>query len=178
MELNFPDTLECEGIHLRALHMDDAEVFFSEYTRDPEVARFLRWRPHRSAEETMAFIQERVSMRDLGHGCYWALTLKDDGPIGLIGVRVEERGVNIGFGLSRQFWGKGYMRSAVRSVLNWAWQQHAIEHVSASCDVENQRSMDVLDKAGFQRTGIKRSIRPNLSDEPRDSYCYVITKPK
>jgi len=36
----------------------------------------------------------------------------------------------------------------------------------------------VLEKAGMQREGILRrfTVHPNISDEPRDSYCYSVVK--
>jgi RimJ/RimL family protein N-acetyltransferase len=36
----------------------------------------------------------------------------------------------------------------------------------------------VLEKAGMRREGLMRrwSVHPNISPEPRDSYCYSITK--
>jgi RimJ/RimL family protein N-acetyltransferase len=35
-----------------------------------------------------------------------------------------------------------------------------------------------MEKAGMQREGILKrwSIHPNISPEPRDSYCYAIVK--
>jgi ribosomal-protein-alanine N-acetyltransferase len=36
----------------------------------------------------------------------------------------------------------------------------------------------VMEKAGMTREGVLRrwSVHPNISAEPRDSYCYSITK--
>jgi ribosomal-protein-alanine N-acetyltransferase len=178
MRLDFPDKLEYAPVRLRRLRMDDADYFFEHYMRDPEVVKYLRWKPHSRMQETIEFIQKRVLMREQGSGCYWAITVREDRPIGLIGLRMQDLPVSLGFGLSRQFWGQGHMSAAVQCILNWAWQQREIERVSASCDSENHGSMGVLAKAGFQRTGIKKSIRPNLSDKPRDSYTYLITKPR
>jgi RimJ/RimL family protein N-acetyltransferase len=56
--------------------------------------------------------------------------------------------------------------------------QNAIYRVWATCDVENLASAHVLEKAGMQKEGILRRyiLHPNISPEPRDSYCYSVIK--
>jgi RimJ/RimL family protein N-acetyltransferase len=50
--------------------------------------------------------------------------------------------------------------------------------VNASTDIENIASQRVLEKAGMLREGLLRKyiVHPNISDVPRDSYIYAITK--
>jgi len=46
------------------------------------------------------------------------------------------------------------------------------------CDVENPASGRVLEKVGMRREGMLRRqmIHPNVSDAPRDCYCYAVVK--
>ena len=48
----------------------------------------------------------------------------------------------------------------------------------AVCDIDNLASARVMEKAGMQREGILKrwSVHPNISAEPRDSYCYAVVK--
>jgi hypothetical protein len=55
---------------------------------------------------------------------------------------------------------------------------YGIFRVWALCDVDNLASARVMEKVGMQREGILRRwiLHPNLSDEPRDVYCYSVVK--
>jgi RimJ/RimL family protein N-acetyltransferase len=56
--------------------------------------------------------------------------------------------------------------------------QNTIYRVWATCDVENFACAGVLIKAGMLKEGILRRyiLHPNISPEPRDSYCYSVVK--
>src|SRR5271165_2498543 len=51
-----PDRLETERLILRPIARGDALAIFAGYAQDPEVARYLIWRPHRRLTETEAYI--------------------------------------------------------------------------------------------------------------------------
>jgi RimJ/RimL family protein N-acetyltransferase len=86
--------------------------------------------------------------------------------------------VDLGYVLERASWGKGYMTEAVRFLVDWAVSQPSIYRVWATCDVTNLASAHVLEKVGMQREGVLRRwiMHPNLSEEPRDCYCYALVK--
>ncbi|HET9377415.1 MAG TPA: GNAT family protein, partial [Chthoniobacterales bacterium] len=52
--------------------------------------------------------------------------------------------------------------------------------VWAHCDIENLASARVLEKSGMSKEGILRrfSIRPSISQEPRDSIVYASVRPQ
>ena len=85
---------------------------------------------------------------------------------------------SLGYVLGREYWGQGYMTEAVKGIIAWALRQKDIYRIWAVSDVDNIGSARVMEKAGMQREGILRrwSVHPNISEEPRDSYCYAITK--
>ena len=65
-----------------------------------------------------------------------------------------------------------------RAIVEWAFQQPTIYRVNATTDIENIASQRVLEKSGMVREGLLRKyiVHPNLSDIPRDSYMYAITR--
>jgi RimJ/RimL family protein N-acetyltransferase len=83
--------------------------------------------------------------------------------------------VRLAFVLARPYWGRGYITEAARTLIEWAFYQPEIYRVEAYCDVENRASIRVLEKIGMQREGVLRrsGYAPNLSEEPRDSFCYA-----
>jgi len=56
--------------------------------------------------------------------------------------------------------------------------QEEIHRVSALCDIENAASARVLERIGMQCEGILRKsiMHPNVSDTPRDCFCYSVVK--
>ena len=92
----------------------------------------------------------------------------------------ERKYYKVGFGyhLARPEWGQGYATEAARALVEWALGQRRIFRIWTVCDVGNAASVRVLEKLGMVREGVLKrwSIRPNLSLEPRDSYCYALTR--
>src|SRR5436190_19905292 len=89
----------------RPAALADAHVVFEDYASDPDVARYMTWKPHRSVEETIEFLRrcERVWM---GESAFpWTLWLKESGAfVGLIEICVHANAVDLGYALARRRW--------------------------------------------------------------------------
>jgi RimJ/RimL family protein N-acetyltransferase len=174
-----PEILETERLRLRRAVMEDAEAIFMEYAQDPEVTKYLTWRPHRKVETVYEFLRLAMESWENGGAFQWAILRKNDARLmGMIGLRVDGHKLEVGYALARPYWGNGYMTEAVTALIGWALKQGDVYRVWAVCDVENAASARVMEKAGMRREGILRrwSVHPGCGDEPRDSYCYAITK--
>jgi [ribosomal protein S5]-alanine N-acetyltransferase len=174
-----PEQIETERLVLRKPRPDDALAIFEGWARDKEVTRYLTWYPHERIEQTQEFLQMCLLAWEHQTRFPYMIMLKETGQvIGMIDPRIEGPRVGIGYGAARVYWGKGYMTEATRAVIEWAFQQPALYRVYATTDVENVGSRRVLEKAGMQCEGILRKyiVHPNVSDIPRDSYIYAITK--
>ena len=70
------------------------------------------------------------------------------------------------------------MTEAMKAVMDWALRRGDVYRVWAVCDIDNLASARVMEKAGMQREGVLKrwSVHPNISAEPRDSYCYAVVK--
>ena len=159
--------------------MDDAEAIFEGYAQDNQVTRHLIWKPHVDIEETKRFLVECVAGWMGASNFPWAITLKENGElIGMIGLRVDGFKAEVGYALARPYWRRGFAAEALRPLVGWALEQPNIYRVWALCDVENVASARVLEKVGMQREGLLRRnvLHPNISDEPRDCYCYAVVK--
>jgi RimJ/RimL family protein N-acetyltransferase len=174
-----PKIIETLRLMLRPPVGSDAESIFTGYTQDAEVTKYLIWRPHENIEETRDFLRRCISAWEEGSAFPWIITRKEDERIiGMIECRIKGFGLNIGYALGRAHWGRGYMPEAARAVVDWGLSQDTIFRVWALCDVENLASARVMEKIGMQREGILRRciIHPNISDDPRDVYCYSVVK--
>jgi RimJ/RimL family protein N-acetyltransferase len=174
-----PETITTERLSLRKPRMEDAPVIFESYVRDPEVVRYLVWKPHKTVQETEQFLSGCMQLWRSGRDYAYAITLKENGSlIGMFGLHPLKMIVEVGYALARPHWGKGYMTEILRKVIDWAFTQPEMYRVQAFCDVENLASARVMEKAGMTREGLLRRyvLHPNLSAEPRDAYLYAIVK--
>jgi RimJ/RimL family protein N-acetyltransferase len=160
---------------LRAPRAEDAPAIFEAFASDPEVTRFLRWRPHRTLADAQRAMASRLRDLETGEELSWLLSLRGDGSVlGIISVWPGEGEAEIGFALGRRSWGQGLATEAIRSVVAWAFEPDSIARVWATCDVENLASARVLEKAGLQREGLleAHAVHPNLGPDLRDCLLY------
>ena len=174
-----PERIPTERLVLRKPRMEDASVLFERYACDPEVTRYLVWKPHKSLQETEQFLRTCEQLWRAGRDYTYAITLReDDNLIGMFSLHPMTVKLEVGYALAHPYWGKGYMTEALRTVIAWALKQPDIYRVQAFCDVENMASARVMEKAGMTREGRLRRfvLHKNISDEPRDAYLYAVVR--
>lgn len=166
------DLLTGPRVTLRAPTLDDAEALFA-IASDPDVPRYMSWRPHRNVSETRNVITEVLNI-----GGETTRLIDFDGVVvGAIGWRrPQPHIVDFGYYLGRQWWGRGLMSEAVQLVLDSAESDPAVYRVSAYCHVDNTASARVLERGGLTLEGLLRryTLLPNISDEPQD--CLLFAK--
>ena len=177
--MEVPETIQTERLILRKPCMEDALAIFEGYAQDPEVTRYLVWKPHRNIRDTEEFLLACGQLWRTGKDFAYSITLKeDDKLIGMFGLHPMNLKIEVGYALAHPYWGKGYMTEALCAVIDWAFTQPDIFRVQATCDVDNLGSARVMKKAGMEREGLLRRyiLHPNVSDEPRNVYLYAIVK--
>src|SRR4029453_153072 len=81
---------------------DAAPQLFEAYAQDPDVARYMIWRPHRGIDETIAFLDRCESAWQTGTAFPWTLWMKDDGRLaGMIEARLAGRAADMGSGVGK-----------------------------------------------------------------------------
>ena len=174
-----PLSFETRRLALRLPVPSDAAALFSAYTSNPSVSRFMMWVPHESVSTTGTFIAECISAAEQGARLPYVL-LEQGGrePIGMLEARPSSHKVDLGYVLSPEFWGRGYMPEAISSLTETALALPEIFRVQAFCDIENRPSQRALEKSGFSREGRHERfvVHPNLSAEPRPCYMYAKCK--
>jgi RimJ/RimL family protein N-acetyltransferase len=170
-------TIATERLILRPPRREDAEAIYQAYATDPEVARYVIWKPHRSIEETVAFLDHFLEHAE-GDGYPWIMTLPGGEIIGAVHLRVRVPWSEFGFNIAKRHWGRGYGTEAVRGVIGFGLALPAIYRVQAVCHVENGASARVMEKAGMVREGTLRRymLFPNLGSEPQDVFMYATTR--
>jgi [ribosomal protein S5]-alanine N-acetyltransferase len=178
--LNFPEEVETERLRLRWPTEADAEEIFARFASDPEVTRYMLWKPHRSVEDTYAFLRKRDTDPVIAGGQRWLLRLKTTGLLlGMIGCRrIEPHVLQFGYCLARDSWGQGYATEATRAMVPIWIALPEIERVQAFCDPTNVASAKVLERSGLQYEGTLRRyvVSPNFDNEARDARLYAAVK--
>ena len=173
----FPNAFSTARLVLRPVAPPDARLIFDSYAQDPEVTRFLTWRPHERIEQTQAYVA--ICLAASSSRTYVLIEQGSEKIIGALELRQSSPWcVGYGYVLARSSWGQGLMTEALATVADWALGQPGIWRIGDVCDVENLASARVMQKVGFTREGLlaRWSVHPNVSGEPRD--CFSFSKIK
>ncbi|HNT30147.1 MAG TPA: GNAT family N-acetyltransferase [bacterium] len=174
---NLP-TLETEHLLLRSMKLSDAEDMF-DYAADEQVTRYLTWTPHQSVDDSRKFLEYVLSRYDKGEPENWGMELKESstfiGTCGFMEIIREHNRAEIGYAMSRSYWGKGLMTEAVKAAINFGFETLGLNRIQARCDVPNIGSARVMEKAGMQYEGTLRQW-DLIKGEYRDVKLYAVLK--
>ena len=154
-----PD-LSTERLLLRKIRLNDAPDMF-EYSKDPEVTKYLLWDPHPNVEHTRNYIDYLQDRYRDGKYYDWAVILKSSGKMmgscGFSSILPEHRSAEVGYVLNPAFRGQGIAGEALSAVLDFAFRKMALNRVEAKCVAENASSERVMQKVGMTFEGVARS---------------------
>ena len=162
--------LQIEGHDLQEIH--NKNLIF-------EVAEFNTIGIPKNIQETEALIvsviQDKLNEERKRYG--WVIRIKEtDEFIGEIGIILSEKRFNkaeIYYSFLPRYWGKGYATEAVKSIINFGFQELKLHRMEAGVATENMRSIKILEKIGMRREGLKRKILP-IRGEWKDNYHYAL----
>jgi RimJ/RimL family protein N-acetyltransferase len=152
---------------LRAPRRGDVKAI-ATLANDRRIAANTARIPHPYAIEDAEQFIAAVNKRE-GEACF-AITL-DGAPIGVCGVDPREDGPEIGYWLGVVYWGRGFATEAARALIDYAFGDLEHEMLISGARVNNPASRRVLEKCGFQWTGVRLSrIRAINSAAPIDRF--------
>ena len=159
--------LETERLTLRAPRHDDQKAI-ARLANDRRVAANTTKLPHPyGMDDAERFIA--AANRQDGETTF--VIVLEDTPIGVCGVDPREDGPEMGYWLGVPYWGQGYATEAARAVIDHAFAILHHEALQAGTRVSNPASRRVLEKCGFQWTGVRLSrIRAINSAAPSDRF--------
>ncbi|MFO0635731.1 MAG: GNAT family protein [Nannocystaceae bacterium] len=148
-------------LHLRPLRTDDAEALLA-YLQEPAVTALTSY-PEITRPFVDAMIARAQSRWADGELSKWALARSDDDRlVGTCGFNEWSRvhgWAEVAFDLAVPQWGRGAMSRAVAAVLEVAFEHARVDRVHAYVRVDNARSRQLLQRAGFAHEGCLRSFR-------------------
>ena len=102
----------------------------------------------------------------------YVITSRDATIIGGCGLRkIDGAAPDIGYWLGAPFWGQGYATEAARAIIDHAFADLGYDALQGGARVSNPASRRVLEKCGFQWTGVGLyRIRALKSSAPVDRF--------
>lgn len=152
----FPPITEIETyrLKLRRLRMEDDADFF-RFGSDPDVCRYMLWKPHRSIEETRNSI--RTSLLRYGSEPYyrWGIALRETdkliGMIQLLAFDTDNDRCSFAYMIAKDYWGNGYGPEALTAAMEFAFREMRVHKITAEHFSENRASGAAMRKAGMIR---------------------------
>ena len=142
--------LETERLRFRDWNAADLAPFHS-LCADPSVMQFVGDGEPWLLEDTEQFIERAREMsRTLGF-CQWPVINKTNSAvIGFCGFIPASDGAEIGWRMSKEYWGRGLATEAARAVLKHGFETLGFQRVIATVQSPNRASIRVVEKLGMQ----------------------------
>ena len=186
-------TIETDRLILRPFEQADLDDFF-EYASVEGTGEMAGWHHHQDKQKSQEILDLFISEDKT-----FAVCLRQSGKvIGSLGVEkygMEDkltefdgyRGREIGYVLSRDYWGRGLMTEAVRAVIDYLFNECDLDFLTCGYYDFNSRSRRVQEKCGFRpyrklvmdtRMGTKEPGVLNLMTNPKKDIKLVFSHPE
>jgi RimJ/RimL family protein N-acetyltransferase len=160
--------LETKRLALRAPRLEDAKTMVA-LANDRRIAENTARIPH---PYKLADAETFISGANKGAAsAVFLITLRGDTVIGACSVTALDDQAELGYWLGVRYWGNGYATEALHAVIDYAFTDLGHEALNAGARVTNPASRRVLEKCGFQWTGVGLyRIRAINSSAPIDRF--------
>ena len=154
--LTFPE-LETERLILKKIQVENAASIFDLFSNE-EIMKYYGQFPMKSIEEA----EKLITMFDENYindrGIRWGIFLKEDnrviGTCGYHNWNKRHSRAEIGYELSMESWGKGFMKEALRQVTEYGFTVMKLNRIEALVYPENEASLKSLINQGFKEEGL------------------------
>ncbi|MDM5317129.1 GNAT family protein [Fictibacillus sp. b24] len=152
-------SIETERLILREVTLEDAEDMLS-YLSDPEVVKHMGLEPYETVKDVHSEIQWYQTIVKEGSGMRWGITLRNSGNVigscGFLNRAPKHFRAEVGFELSKQYWGKGIAAEALEAVIKFGFEHLQLERIEALIEPANTSSQKLVEKTSFMREGLLR----------------------
>lgn len=146
-------TLKTDRLTIRPWQETDLNDLY-EYARVDGVGQMAGWLPHENIETSQIILNNFIDEKKT-----FAIEL-DGKVIGSLGIETYKesqhpelaplQGREIGYVLSKDYWGQGLMPEAVQAVIRYLFEDVNLDFVMCAHFEWNRQSKRVIEKCGFQ----------------------------
>ena len=185
--------IETQRLILRPFKQSDLDDFY-EYASVDGVGEMAGWKHHEGKDESQSILDLFINEDKT-----FAIVLKENNKvIGSLGVEeygmeealsefYEYQGREIGYVLSKDYWGKGLMPEAVKAAIDYLFNVQKLDFLTCGYYEFNSQSKKVQEKCGFKpyrklmmetRLGTEEQGILNLLVNPNKNIKLVFSHPE
>ena len=169
--------IETPRLILRPWEKTDTQDLF-EYASVPGVGEMAGWTHHKSMEESASILDMFIEQKKT-----FAIVLRENnkviGSLGVENVKEEPEipdellGRELGYVLSKNYWGQGLMPEAVKAVMDYCFTVLGYDYLTCAHFVQNNQSRRVIEKCGFHYIkDLKHETRYGTVEDTKLYICY------
>jgi RimJ/RimL family protein N-acetyltransferase len=146
-----PFVLETERLTLRKPTLADVKAI-ADLANDRRIALMTRRLPHPYTQDDAVHFVKAIA----GTGETVFLIENNHTPVGVTGVDWSEPDApELGYWFGVEHWGRGFATEAARAVIDYTFEEFAVDQMMSGARVVNPKSRNVLEKCGFQWSGVE-----------------------
>lgn len=172
--------LETKRLLLRRFELEDAGDVYHNWASDHETLKYLAWGPYKDVKMTTIHVKEWLILYEHTQYYNWAICLKENNQaIGTISVEMQQDRTGIcevGYCLSKDYWGKGIMPEALHMIINYLFYKVGYHRIIARYDILNVASGKVMQKVGMRFERIIYRSNKRKDGSYYDCVIYGINK--
>lgn len=161
--------------HLKLLTLSDSEEFFQLIDKNREHLRsWLPWVDHHTTEEhSLDYIYQSMQKYMLKNGLQAGIFFKEKliGVISLHFIDWINKTTAIGYWLSRDFEGMGFMTESCKAILHHVFEELKLNRVEIRVGTQNLRSQSIPKRLGFKNEGCIHQAEW-IEDQYIDHFIY------
>ena len=163
-------TIITPELTLEPLRTGHAEAMF-DLLCDPAIYEYLDYSPPKSVEYLRG-VYERLEARKSPDGSQlwlnWVICPRDFPPVGYVQATVaSNRTAHVAYVLASRYWGHGHAQRAMQAMLDHLTSAYDVGRCLATVEVENRRSIRLLERLDFLPAEARDSQLHNLSTTER-----------
>ncbi|AMR02654.1 MULTISPECIES: GNAT family N-acetyltransferase [Bacillus] len=151
--------LHTQRLYLRQMKASDSLSMFKIWS-DPDITKFMNISNFTDESQAKDMIQFLNELAQNNKAIRFTIIEKESnhiiGSCGYNSLDFENSKTEIGYDISKKFWGKGYAPEAISSLLDYAFTHLKLYRVEAKVEPANVNSIKVLEKLNFTFEGTLR----------------------
>lgn len=148
-----------------------------EYSSDLDNTKYMVCLPDTDIVETKNFLDmAQEEWQKCNPDYYEFAVLLNDVHIGAVSIYMnkDHSEGELGWIISKKYWGNGYVTEAAREIINFAIHKLNVRKFIAHCDSENISSYRVMEKLGMMLADRTKGRKNKSSNEDREELIYML----
>ena len=160
------EVIETDRLLLRRFTLEDLDDYF-EYAKMDEIGPNCGWEPIKDKNKALERLNKMINVEYN----YYAIVLKENnkviGNISLSNpdtrrygdIKIEDGAKEIGFALSKNYWGNGYMNEAVNEIIKYSFEILNVPAIYSLTLSSNLNSIKLQEKCGLSSLNERFDVR-------------------